>query len=236
MRAGDIISPSQLAMPEVGEGDYWAPVNRGAAGSGVDGRHIPLSAQLRRSTRTVHAGTEAAFALDHWLSDRETYAALLNLLRAFHFAVEAALRGLDGWDELTPSINLRSRRRAFRIDQDLASLGRPASSAVPASTPVDTMPLASLAEGLGCLYVVEGSGLGGRVIAARARAALGPRLPTAFFADPARNIGREWQALRATLDSFGAGPNAAAGPAVIGAAHRTFAAFAATLTQERSHP
>lgn len=219
---------------------------------GPDRRLVPLSVLLRHDTRTVHVSTEAAFAVDEWLADRVAYAALLTLLQGFHRAAESALGGLVGWDELTPGIDLASRRRAFRIDQDLAALGRPAAdpgagpesgaAANAAATvtratrpaPAEPMLLASLAEGLGCLYVVEGSSLGGRVIAERARAALGPGLPTAFFADPDRRIGQEWRALRATLDSFGAGTNAAAGQTVIDAARRTFAAFAIVLAGGRS--
>ena len=192
---------------------------------------LPLSAQLRASTRTVHAHTEDTFELDRWLTDRDSYAALLSLLWGFHTAAESALGRIDGWEALTPRIDLRLRRRAYRIEQDLGELGRPRPTvaAVAAVAATDTMRLESIADGLGCLYVIEGSGLGGRVIAARARTVLGARLPTAFFADPDRNIGQEWNGLRASLDSFGAGAKETTGRSVIDAAHRTFGAFADTF-------
>jgi heme oxygenase len=84
------------------------------------------------------------------------------------------------------------------------------------------------------LYVVEGSTLGGRLVASRAQAALGPGLPTAFFADPSRNVGHDWNLLRASLDTFGIGENAATRRSVVEAAHRTFDAFAAVFIQGRS--
>lgn len=196
---------------------------------------LPLSAQLRRSTRAIHAHTEAAFELDRWLADRESYAALLTLLWGFHTATETALVRVDGWDLLTPRVDLAGRRRAFRIEQDLAELGAPGPAVRPIDANVDATRSTDIAEGLGCLYVLEGSGLGGRVIAARGRAVLGPRLPTAFFADPDRNLGQEWNALRASLDAFGTGADGTVRQSVIDAAHRTFARFAAILVRGRSH-
>ncbi len=193
-----------------------------------------LSAQLRRTTRAVHAHTEAAFELDRWLADRDSYAALLRLLWGFHTAAEAALDRVDGWDLLTPGVDLAARRRAFRIEQDLARLGGPGPVALPEIHAVaGGMRLTGIADGLGCLYVTEGSGLGGRVIAVRARAALGPGLPTAFFADPDRNLGQDWNALRASLDAFGAAAPSARRH-VIDAAHRTFATFGGMFAQEQT--
>jgi heme oxygenase len=190
---------------------------------------MSLSAQLRHGTRTVHAHTEATFELDRWLAGRASYAALLARLWRFHTAAESTLARIKGWPGLTPAVDLTARRRAFRIEQDLAELGwpQPTLAGLDAGGPLR---LAGLAEGLGCLYVVEGSAIGGRVIAARAHAALGPRLPTSFFADPVRNTGHGWNALRTTLDSFGDSEDALTRRSVIDAAHRTFAAFAATLT------
>jgi heme oxygenase len=191
---------------------------------------LALSAQLRASTRTVHAHTEETFELDRWVADRAAYADLLTLMWGFHTAAESALAGIDGWEQLTPSIDLRARRRAFRIAQDLHELGRP----WPTSVVTHTLQLETIGDGLGCLYVVEGSTLGGRVVAARAQAALGPRLPTAFFADPSRNVGQDWNGLRTSLDSFGFGANAATRRSVVDAAHRTFGAFAAVFVPGRS--
>jgi heme oxygenase len=191
---------------------------------------LALSAQLRASTRAVHVHAEETFELDRWLSNRAAYADLLTLMWGFHAAAESALARIDGWEGLTPSIDLRQRRRAFRIEQDLDELGRPR----PTWAGTDTLQLATIADGLGCLYVVEGSTLGGRVVAARARAALGPRLPTAFFADPSRNVGQDWKLLQASLDLYGMGENAATRRCVVGATHRTFGVFAAAFVQGRS--
>ena len=202
-----------------------------AADSDTNDQQISLSAQLRLSTRTIHAYTEATFELDQWLVDRTTYAALLTRLWGFHSAAESGLDLIQGWDGLTPGIVLAARHRAWRIEQDLADLGWPRPTPV-VGTPTDPLRMTSLADGLGCLYVIEGSAIGGRVIAARARAALGPDLATAFFADPARNTGQDWNALRAALDAFGAGAGAAARRSVIDAAHRTFGAFATVVVRE----
>jgi heme oxygenase len=193
----------------------------------------PLSAVLRERTRVAHADCERAFALDRRLADRAAYGALLVLLRDFYLPVENALATVVGWDRLTPAINIRSRRRAELIETDLAALDGTVAAGRPAATGAQFPALGSMAEALGCLYVIEGSALGGRIIARRVRTALGSDLPVAFFSSADRgDPGGDWNALRAALDAFGAEQGPSAARAAVAGAHLSFAALRVRLDLE----
>lgn len=203
-------------------------------------RSLParLSTQLRERTRVEHSNVERSFALDRRLVDRETYGALLTTLRSFYAPVEDALCALTGWDRLTPAIDIGSRRRASLLDEDLGRLGVVATAADLGGTPAPAHELPeldrlALAGGLGCLYVLEGSALGGRIVARRARAALGGQLPVAFFSSAGRaDPGADWRSLQASLDAFGSLHGAAAGRQAVAAARQTFASLGASLELE----
>lgn len=79
---------------------------------------------------------------------------------------------------------------------------------------------------MGCLYVLEGSALGGRIVAGMVRAALG-EMPTSFLTGGGRRP--LWPAVRAALrryDQQDGDPDA-----VVDGAVSTFAIFAAGLAR-----
>lgn len=184
-----------------------------------------LAAVLRTRTAAAHEAAEVAFDLPARLASRAGYADLLVLLRGFYRPLEAALAGLTGWDRLTPPVDLAARRRAALIGADLAALGVVVPA--PDRTQPHALPvLRSLAQGLGCLYVLEGSALGGRIVARQARATLGEDLPVAFFANPeGPHLGTGWKALQAALDAYGLAAGEPSCGAAVLAAQQTFAAL-----------
>ena len=197
---------------------------------------LRLSAQLRERTRQAHRKVERSFALDLRLVDREAYGALLTTLRSFYAPAEDALCALTGWDRLTPAIDIESRRRAALLDEDLGRLGVVAAAAELGGAPAparEPRELDRLAGGLGCLYVLEGSALGGRIVARRARAALGEQLPVAFFSGAGRaDPGAAWHSLQASIDAFGALYGDAAGRRAVAVARQTFASLGTLLDLE----
>jgi heme oxygenase len=83
---------------------------------------------------------------------------------------------------------------------------------------------------MGALYVLAGSALGGRVIARRARALLGPDLPVAFFDSAGRlDSQQHWRALQASLDAFGDTAGATSREQSVAAARQTFRALTGRL-------
>ena len=204
------------------------------------GRPLPhlLSTQLRERTRPAHRRVERSFALDLRLVDQNTYGALLLTLRGFYAPAEEALCALTGWDRLTPAIDIDSRRRAALLDEDLGRLEVAAAATEIAGAPATTREAPErelrepdgLAGGLGCLYVLEGSALGGRIVARRARVALGAQLPVAFFSGAGRaDLGADWRALQAAIDAFGTDHGEADARRTVAAARHTFASLGAAL-------
>ncbi len=153
------------------------------------------------------------------LGSLEGYAGLLGLLEAFHVALEGALAP---WVEAaaTPAELQSGWRRAGLLRADLRRLGRAPSRPVRAAAPP-----ASRDEALGAWYVLEGSRLGGHLIAREARRRLPVAGPALGALEGALAPGR-WPAFRRWLDGPGGVRDADAATA---GALAAFAAFDAGL-------
>jgi heme oxygenase len=181
-----------------------------------------LAAGLRAATAAIHADLERLSGLTRGFTELADYAACLLRHHAAFAALEPPLAEISGWP--AAGIDVLAHRRLPQLRADLAALnidiaciGRPAISAIPAT--------GSFPAGLGALYVLEGSSLGGLVILRDARARLGPSIDgaTAFFGGgPDRP---SWPSFKSRLDAFGAA-HPAAMPEVIAGALAAFAAFA----------
>jgi heme oxygenase len=177
-----------------------------------------LLVRLRRETSGLHRKVEEMTDLPGSVSTREDYVRLLGRLHGFHTAVEARLADscwAAGWLDL--EIALPAHRRAHLLSADLESIG-----AVPEKAAVRLPELDNIGQALGCLYVVEGSSLGGRVLAPAFRAVLGD-VPTAFFDSDERMHPHPWRSVMAGLRRF----DLTAGSAddVVLGAQETFLAF-----------
>ena len=192
-----------------------------------------VSVLLRTRTRAAHDATERAFDLQTHLAGRGAYRSLLLRLRGVHAPLEDALGAVPGWSAAFPTLDLGSRRRVPLLDDDLAGLGADGTDAGPGRLAAPVPELGSPAQALGCLYVLEGSALGGRLVARHARAALGADLPVAFFAgDGGRALGREWRDLQDALDAVPRTLGPAAVAHVVAGAERTFAAVLSALVAD----
>jgi heme oxygenase len=128
-------------------------------------------AELRVTTRAEHDRIERILRLDEPMP-LERYAAILGgfdaFLRAWEPRVHAALpERLQPW--------FRARRRGGFASADVEWL-RTVAGVAPVAPDVDhvsALPLDDLAGTMGSLYVIEGSALGGRVIAPQLKRTLG---------------------------------------------------------------
>jgi len=155
-------------------------------------------ARLRAGTRDAHDRIETVPALHRLLAADLTqaeYVAVLRHLHAFHAGIEPAIASeLEALPEAAAMLD-GARPRA--LARDLAWFG---ASTLPPPVPP---PLEGIAAALGGLYVIEGSGLGGRVIARHLTASLGVAdgAGGSFYcrldADSAK---RRWQALTTLLE------------------------------------
>lgn len=163
---------------------------------------------LRESTRPDHDRVDAAFARFD-LGDPVDYREFLLAQASALLPIEAALTAA-GVQEVV--CDWPQRQRASRILADLAGLGLGTPRALEAPQ------LGSTAQMLGALYVVEGSRLGGAMLARRVPA----HLPCRFLSD---SDSSRWRSLVALIDHELASPAGQA--AALASARAAFALFEA---------
>lgn len=158
---------------------------------------------LKEKTRAEHEATEAAFdrydltRADHYRCFLIAHASALPRLE-----LGATGKGWKGWHPRLPMIS-----------DDLAALG--------ATLPVPVIaPSISDVAAWGVQYVLEGSRLGGRVLAAR----VPEGMPTRYLR-PAPDMAIRWQAFCASLDSAALSGGEAWMDEVVDAAIETFRVF-----------
>ena len=195
-----------------------------AAGTAAAERRATARAELRSATALLHAGLEERIRTARCLDDLRQYRTLLVGFHACHAPLEAALGRLD-WTGTLPDVGERLVKTGW-LAQDLERLGVPlAAWSVPAPVPCPR----STAEGLGCLYVLEGATLGGAVVGREVARRLGltAERGTRFFDGYGERRGVSWRRFLAALDAHAADPTVRARAAQ--AARETFAAFDAAL-------
>ena len=167
---------------------------------------MSLVARLRRETAADHDAVDAGygrFALDDPTDYRLFLAAHARALPA----VEAVLAS-DG--DLPPW-----RGRTALLAEDLAALGAIAPSPLPFA--------AGSGERWGALYVIEGSRLGGMLLARR----IGSGQPAAYLG--AKHLPGEWRALLGAIDAHAAGEAEPWRAAAVEGARRAFGLYRAAL-------
>jgi heme oxygenase len=172
----------------------------------------PALEALRAGTDDVHRRLEASLPLVRPDLTEHGYHAVLGrfwgLVAPLEEALDRAGVPLADWPE---------RRKAALLEADL-----PAVDALPRCG--DLPPLDGDDAVLGCLYVLEGSTLGGRHVAAHVERTLGVgAVGTRYFRSYGGAVGARWRAFRA-----GVARRADAGgdvPAMVGSARATFEAF-----------
>lgn len=161
---------------------------------------------LRARTAPAHHAVDGAFA-DYDLSDRAAYARFLTAhARALPLAEAMAV---TVWPALRPRTPL--------LLADCAALGVAVNTPVPASGGLDAVPSA---EHWGALYVVEGSRLGGGMLAGR----VGEGLPHAYLS--ATHQQGEWRAIRLAIDAAADGQDEAWHDALVAGALTVFGLYA----------
>ncbi len=176
-------------------------------------------AQLRAETRDAHARIETVPALSRLLSPaltRAEYATILQYMHAYLVHMEPAIAA--ALEAFPTAVALLDGSRPRALAEDLAWL------AVPPITP-PRLPTPDCAEAaFGALYVIEGSGLGGRVIARHLadHLAIGPGAGGNFYGGLTADAARErWRRLSTVLESditAAPAPHAPKGEAVMRAA------------------
>ena len=163
--------------------------------------------RLRHATAAIHQAMHEHPGFVRLLEGRMTlleYRTLLSRLYGFHWPLERGLR--EAPHEVLGGFNVRQRERSWALRADLCALGM-------IGVDIDLLPLCeglgpvrSNAELLGRLYVVEGAGLGGRVLAAELDGLLGAHEADGrrFFTGRAAPDPLPWPAFCGWLETQGA--------------------------------
>jgi heme oxygenase len=159
--------------------------------------------RLRAATHATHEALDRAFARFD-LGDRRDYVDFLTAHARALLPIEAALGDAAPWPAWHP--------RGPLLTADLAALG------APLPPPLEIDPIETDAARWGTLYVIEGSRLGGAMLAQR----VGEGLPSSYLGQ--RFAPGKWRGFMAALDE--AATDAAWIDRAVTAAEATFASFA----------
>jgi heme oxygenase len=209
------------------------------AATAVTGVEVPAAAvscpgeglreRLRVETAEWHDKVEAVADVPGSVRSRDSYFDFLGRLYVVHACFESVLSARmfePGWRGV--GLNIAAHGRAHLLADDLSGMGYPG-----VTCSVRLAPPVTFGQALGCLYVLEGSALGGPTVARLVRAVIG-EVPTAFLTGRGRQGVKLWRAVCEALRAF----DAQSGDCdeVVAGACQTFAVFAEHLSPLASAP
>ena len=191
-----------------------------------------ILARLKRETAEQHARVEAMLPLLDAGLTRDAYRRVLAAFYGYHRPLEPALWSAPGLDAL--GLHAAERRKVPLLERDLRALGLD-EAALAALPDCARLPdVGTLPQAVGCLYVLEGATLGGRVIERRLARTLGVNAARggAFFASYGERVGPMWAAYRAAAVRYA--EEGGDEDAAVAAAVDTFASLARWLEERGS--
>lgn len=160
-----------------------------------------LLPSLKAGTQHEHQRLEERLDLFNRVTDLTSYRGLLEAFFTLYTPLEEALVGAADWNDL--GWDFEGSRKTAWLAQDLLNLGaEPARlDALPRCQRLP--PLSSPSHAVGCLYVLEGSTLGGQLISRRFSSTLGttPVHGGRFFAGYGEETMTHWRAFGAWVRS-----------------------------------
>lgn len=175
--------------------------------------------RLRSETSERHTALEHRLPLVDPHLSRDGYQSILEGFFGYYAPLEVQLSGAAVWAEL--EFDFAARRKVPELEKDLLVLGRTAEELTRLPKCAKLPKLETIPQVLGCLYVIEGSTLGGQIITQHLQANLGitPETGGAFFAGYGAETGARWQAFGAMITEaarFGGADE------IVASANRTF--------------
>ncbi|MXQ11155.1 biliverdin-producing heme oxygenase [Microvirga makkahensis] len=157
---------------------------------------MTLLERLKVETRPAHDRIESAMKLDRRIASRDEYRNLLARFYGFHGAWERSASAVA-----PDRIVFESRCKTRLLIRDLLALGLAEDEIIRLPQCDPLMPLPNSAAVLGSMYVVEGSTLGGAVIAREVERNLGfdGQTGCAYFRSYGRDVAVMWRRFGAML-------------------------------------
>lgn len=162
--------------------------------------------RLKAATRAEHDAIEAALDLMAPGLTLTDYGHRLRRYHGFYAPIEPLIAAAADWPRW--GLDMTARAKTAWLAADLACLGDTGKHgrAVPAALPQcsELPPLDSAAAAFGCVYVLEGATLGGRVISRQIERVLGLNAADGarFFHGYGDQTGDMWKAFRTALSAF----------------------------------
>ena len=185
----------------------------------ADGGHFNIFDLLRKSTEDIHRLIEQRVPVFREGFDLEDYSRLVEHFFGFWAPVEERLSNVTSLRD--PDLALQSRFKRSLLREDLLILGRDPATV----RQCEKLPrLDTFLQGLGCLYVLEGSTLGAQIISRRLKETLqlGERSGASFFNAYGGSTGSRWMEFKRFV-SASVQPEQADN--VVEAARETFTCF-----------
>jgi len=155
-----------------------------------------LHPYLKERTALTHQALEQRMmALIHQIRSGEDYASFLRLMYGYYATVEDRIADFVG---NRPPRDFKKRRKADRLLWDINQFSTPGTMDLCQDLPV----VHSYASALGAMYVLEGSVLGGKIIARMIKGQLDAQESPgySFFLGYGEDTGAMWQAFKEDLE------------------------------------
>jgi heme oxygenase (biliverdin-IX-beta and delta-forming) len=157
-----------------------------------------LGPRLRRETAELHRRIEEGLGLTEVGLSVERYKRLLESFLGYFEPVEARIAELA---PSAPPLGLELPARSQLLAKDLMALGSSAENIAALPRCTDLPRLTTPAHLAGCMYVLEGSRLGGAIVARELERSLGLRSDGAsFFRGDGGDVARRFKRVLAWLD------------------------------------
>jgi heme oxygenase len=152
-----------------------------------------VMAVLKASTAEQHRAVENLMPFFREQFSLEDYTRTLAAFLGFFEPVEQSLRYAADWSAV--GIDIDDRSRAHLLRGDLRALGLSVSAIESLPRTSSLPPMGNLESALGCLYVLEGSTLGGQVIGRELARRFGIDASTgaSFFLSHGPRVGDMWR-------------------------------------------
>ena len=182
-----------------------------------DSKTSGMLQRLKAATQAEHDAIESALDLMAPGLSLTDYHRRLRRYHGFYAPIEPLIAAAADWPHW--HLDITARAKTAWLAADLACLGKlgnpgelgdgaeVASEAPPLCSALP--PLDTAAAAFGCLYVLEGATLGGRVISRHIECVLGLDAThgARFFHGYGEQTGAMWKAFRAALSAFADGPS-----------------------------
>lgn len=160
---------------------------------------MTMLSRLKEGTSAHHRALEQQMlVLDAGLT-RSAYRQLLRVQLGFYEPLELLLCAAPGWADI--DLDYGPRHKSPRLVHDLQVLGDSPQQIASLPRCAQLVPLDTPARLLGCLYVIEGATLGGRIITRHLQAHFGitPASGAVFFDGYGATTGSHWKAFCAVV-------------------------------------